>query len=697
MCRRLGVGVFSEVMNELPPTSARLMQDFVATQSRAAFEALVERYLPMVRQTAYRCTRNRAAADDVAQQVFIDFARRLPRLRPSEGVGAWLHRSAVFRSKDLMKSERRRRRRERSAAMLMDLENLTEDDHWEALSPVVDSALQELRTRDREVIVLRYLEGHGIRDMVSLLEINESTVKKRLERALSRLRAAVRGHGVTIGVPLLVGVMLDKANASVVQGLVKPVSAAALDQLPMSGLSGWWYRHGPVPRIALYGAGVGMLVGGLPLWMSNTTREFTNQALLPAASALTLQRSGQSGRPSMRARPFIQELMTVPEIVDALGQLFAQPLSELDKERCRRLFQAIPDHQAREALRLMDEEWSPAVKQLCDESYVNARIHLCETWAQHQPKAALAWVLGRLQPEVPEFHNRWRWQNGVANVLEKWARRDWDAAWEWVQEGVEDGSLLLDDGKMEVPQRIASALSASMIDHLGLRGAIDALANLHNRSPSGSSDAGVLSAVIPQIEQDEDFQYLMAVIPGIVSPTSRVHLREIALRYWARHHRASAYAWVEALPMPLERSRFGITLAFECWPKEGESRPDYRALAAWWASLDPDPPVGLHRNATREVVQRWLYHDPEGAAVWLRNNGQADVYGPNVVTGLAKRDRGPWTPGPGWEEVSLQLIRAWKEAYPERFASTISLMRRNNRHRSEVIDVLNRIDAQVPH
>jgi RNA polymerase sigma-70 factor (ECF subfamily) len=61
-----------------------------------------------------------------------------------------------------------------------------------ALSRAVSDAVAELPPRQREVVVLRILEGHSTRECAHLLDIAEGTVKATLHHALSNLRPLLR-------------------------------------------------------------------------------------------------------------------------------------------------------------------------------------------------------------------------------------------------------------------------------------------------------------------------------------------------------------------------------------------------------------------------------------------------------------------------------------------------------------------------
>jgi RNA polymerase sigma-70 factor (ECF subfamily) len=65
----------------------------------------------------------------------------------------------------------------------------------EELRRRVQAALAVLPERDREILVLRYLEQLSIKEVAAALEITEGAVKSRHLRALERLRTLLRDEG----------------------------------------------------------------------------------------------------------------------------------------------------------------------------------------------------------------------------------------------------------------------------------------------------------------------------------------------------------------------------------------------------------------------------------------------------------------------------------------------------------------------
>src|SRR3954466_12226883 len=94
-----------------------LVRDYAASQSEAAFETLVSRYVHLVYSAALRQVHDVSLAEEVTQAVFIIFARKAGSLGPKTILPSWLHRTACFTAADTLKMQRRRERREQEAHM----------------------------------------------------------------------------------------------------------------------------------------------------------------------------------------------------------------------------------------------------------------------------------------------------------------------------------------------------------------------------------------------------------------------------------------------------------------------------------------------------------------------------------------------------------------------------------------------------
>src|SRR5688500_10023921 len=66
------------------------------------------------------------------------------------------------------------------------------------IAPPLDDALSQLSPADRDSIVLRFLEQRSFREVAETLRISEDAAKKRVTRALEKLRVLIASRGVAV-------------------------------------------------------------------------------------------------------------------------------------------------------------------------------------------------------------------------------------------------------------------------------------------------------------------------------------------------------------------------------------------------------------------------------------------------------------------------------------------------------------------
>jgi RNA polymerase sigma-70 factor (ECF subfamily) len=156
----------------------------------------------MVFSIALRIAGDRGAAEEIAQDVFLELHAKLRELATDEHVKHWLRRVATHRSIDWT------RRGQSSTEVAMDsatLENLAEATQQtlrtaEPGDPLLNRQLQRLIASlppvQRSVLVLRYQEDLSPDEISIALEMPVATVKSHLQRTLKLLRSkAERMYG----------------------------------------------------------------------------------------------------------------------------------------------------------------------------------------------------------------------------------------------------------------------------------------------------------------------------------------------------------------------------------------------------------------------------------------------------------------------------------------------------------------------
>jgi len=206
---------------------AQLFRRYVAEGSEQAFGELVARYINLVYSAAVRQTGDAHLAEDVAQAVFTALARKARALPREVRLGGWLYRHACFVAAQAARTERRRQARERRSLEMNGLNDHSEPD-WEQLAPFLDEAMKHLGTTDRDAILLRYFENRGLHDVGNALGVSEDAARKRVTRALEKLRTFFMRRGLTLSTASLATLLAGHAVVAAPTGLAVSVTSAAL-------------------------------------------------------------------------------------------------------------------------------------------------------------------------------------------------------------------------------------------------------------------------------------------------------------------------------------------------------------------------------------------------------------------------------------------------------------------------------------
>ncbi len=206
-----------------------LLRRYTETNSESAFTELVERHLALVYSAALRQVNGDAhLAQDVAQKVFAELARKAASLAGRPVLTGWLYTTAHFAAVKAVRTERRRQRCEEEAQLMNQLlADPAPDLDWEKLRPVLDAAMLELNETDREAVLLRYFDNRPHADIADRLGLSENAARMRVERALEKLHSLLGRRGVSTTAALS-AVILANAVQVAPAGLAATLSTAAL-------------------------------------------------------------------------------------------------------------------------------------------------------------------------------------------------------------------------------------------------------------------------------------------------------------------------------------------------------------------------------------------------------------------------------------------------------------------------------------
>lgn len=125
--------------------------------------------------------------DDIVQEVMVSAWTHRGRFRGDSALGTWVATIAINQVR------RHRRRRQLWARLFGRSTDVAAIPQAEATadesSRSLRRAMSALAHRDREILVLHYLEEHGVDEIAALLRLSHNAAHARMSRARNRLRA----------------------------------------------------------------------------------------------------------------------------------------------------------------------------------------------------------------------------------------------------------------------------------------------------------------------------------------------------------------------------------------------------------------------------------------------------------------------------------------------------------------------------
>lgn len=167
-----------------------------------AFREIVDRYQSKVFSIIYGILRSRNDAEDISQQVFAKIYFSIGNFDFRSSLLTWIYKITVnecydyLRKKKVRKlvyesdfSEEEARRIERSEPAI---ESSTPIDQKLAQRDLVLKLLEKVSEEDRELLMLKEVEGHSVEELAAMTGLNENTIKVKLFRARQKLVKAAQ-------------------------------------------------------------------------------------------------------------------------------------------------------------------------------------------------------------------------------------------------------------------------------------------------------------------------------------------------------------------------------------------------------------------------------------------------------------------------------------------------------------------------
>ncbi len=216
----------------------QLLRRFIEHNSQEAFASLTKRYLGLVYSVCRRELDDAETAEDVTQAVFLILARKAPTLRRHVVLSGWLFQTARFAAKNARIQTQRRAAYEQKAAEAMQQQSEKEDAAWAEIEPLLNQSLAALKEGERQCVLLRFFQGLSFAEAGAALGLSEEAARKRVTRALEKMRAFFGKEGVVIpGLALaaLLTAHAAKAVPTICQASIAAITSGVLaGHLPLS-------------------------------------------------------------------------------------------------------------------------------------------------------------------------------------------------------------------------------------------------------------------------------------------------------------------------------------------------------------------------------------------------------------------------------------------------------------------------------
>ncbi len=167
----------------------------------AAFQALYEHFAPRIYNFLFRLLGSKDEAEDVAQQTFLNALRQLRTLRDAGQVESWIYR--IARNEVYLRFRRKKAISLDDEEVDVDIEKLEESRLYAdpeklllnmELGSVIQSVLNSLPARLREVFVLAVIQGFSYQDITGIVGRSLLSVKTDIYRARLLVKEELRKY-----------------------------------------------------------------------------------------------------------------------------------------------------------------------------------------------------------------------------------------------------------------------------------------------------------------------------------------------------------------------------------------------------------------------------------------------------------------------------------------------------------------------
>ena len=245
----MGIGLTAHAMHKVARvfregtlvgmSDRQILDRFVECHDEMAFEAILTRHGPMVRNVCRQILFDPHDVDDAVQAVFLVLVRKARIIRVNGSLGPWLY-TVAGRVAARGRANRRKRLARESFKDNPPEPSYSSTAGASEIPVIIHDELCRLPERLRAPLVLCYLEGLTHDSAARQLHCPVGTVRSRLARARDLLHRRITRRGLTLAAAALGGALESGAGAAVSThlpaSLVRSITAAAVESVRSNGM-----------------------------------------------------------------------------------------------------------------------------------------------------------------------------------------------------------------------------------------------------------------------------------------------------------------------------------------------------------------------------------------------------------------------------------------------------------------------------
>jgi RNA polymerase sigma-70 factor (ECF subfamily) len=170
-------------------TDKELVESFIANpRNLSPYNEIVKKYEPIVFNSSLKYLRNKEAAEEISQEVFLKIFSKINTLKDYDNLKGWILRITANACSDRYRKRKRKNELQEKVRVELKIETdfketNKENDQTEFLREAID----QLNSLDREIVMLHYFSELKINEISEQINLGKSAVKMRLYRSREKL------------------------------------------------------------------------------------------------------------------------------------------------------------------------------------------------------------------------------------------------------------------------------------------------------------------------------------------------------------------------------------------------------------------------------------------------------------------------------------------------------------------------------